>query len=120
MGLGSERGFSMVETMLVVGIIGVISAMAVFQVGASQPAIRGDSAMRVVMAQMRTARELAITERRYMRVVFTDPNTVQVVRENVPGPSTTVVGSAQLEGGIRYQRVEGLPDTPDALASAAR
>lgn len=110
-----ERGVSVIETLLVLGLFAVVSGMAVFQIGAARPAMRGDSAMRVVMAQMRTARELAITERRYMRVTFTSPNKVEIVREEVPGPSTTVVGSTQLEGGMGYRLVTGVPDTPDAF-----
>lgn len=113
--LAGQRGFSAVETLLVVGIVGLMSAMAVVQVGVARPALRGDSAMRAVMAQMRTARELAISERRYMRVTFTGTNRIEIVREDVPGPSTTIVGSTQLEGEVGYHVIDDVPDTPDAF-----
>ena len=81
-------GFSVMELMFVVGIMGVVTSMAVFQIGQSRPAMIGDGAMRVVMAQMNTARELAITQRRNMRVTFTNGNKVEIIREEVPGPAT--------------------------------
>jgi type II secretory pathway pseudopilin PulG len=111
----SEAGFSLVETAVVVGIGMVLAAMAGLQIIESRPAFKGDGAMRVVMSQMRTARELAITERRYMRVVYTSPNLLQIVREEVPGPSTTVVSSKAIEGGVQYYQFPSLPDTPDAF-----
>ncbi len=118
-GRGSSRGFSLIETLFILGIMGVVAAMAGLQISASRPSLTGDGAMRVVMSQMRSARELAITQRRYMRVVFTAPNRVQVLREEVPGPATTVVSETYIEGGISYSLVTAVPDTPDAFGKGA-
>jgi type II secretory pathway pseudopilin PulG len=115
----SARGLSILEILLVVGLVGILSAMAVLQMGRSRSGLRGDGAMRVVLAQMRTARELAITERRYMRLVFTNPNQVDIVREEVPGPATTSRGSRLLEGGIQFVLVTGVPDTPDSFGATS-
>ena len=90
----AQAGYSLVETLLVIGIMSVVGGMATMQIAVARPAMKGDSAMRVVMAQMRTARELAITQRRYVRVAFTTPGTVAITREEVPGPSTTRAPSA--------------------------
>ena len=111
----SQRGFSLIEVMLVVGIMGVVAGMAAFQFATARPAIKGDGAMRIVISQIRMARELAITQRRYMRLSFSTPNLIQVLREEVPGPATTVVSSAYIEGGVAYGTVTGVGDTPDAF-----
>jgi prepilin-type N-terminal cleavage/methylation domain-containing protein len=111
----SARGFSVIELVVVVGIIGVVSGLTVQQLVSVRPWLTGDGAMRVVLGQIRTARELAITQRRYMRVTFTDPNIVQIIREEVPGPATTVLSSTVLEGGVTYSLFNGVPDTPDAF-----
>lgn len=103
----------------VVGLMGILSSMAVIEMSRTRPALRGDGAMRVILAQMRTARELAISERRYMRVVFTGTNQMDVVREEVPGPATTVLGSRLLEGGIQFAIVSGVPDTPDSFGATS-
>ena len=79
------------------------------------PAVKGDGAMRVVMAQLNTARELAITQRRNMRVAFVNSNQVQVTREEVPGPATTVLAQVSMEGGATFALFPNVPDTPDAF-----
>ncbi len=114
-----EQGFSILEILFVTSLMGVLSAIALLQIGAAQPALKGDSAMRVILAQMRTARELAITQRRYIRVAFIAPNQMQIIREEVPGPATTVLATTTLEGGIGYELVEDVPDTPDAFGQDA-
>src|SRR3979490_407536 len=95
----SELGFSMVELLFVVALMAVLGTMSVLQIGASRSSIKGDGAMRLMISQMRTAREMAIGQRRFMRVVMTSPNTVQIIREEVPGPTTTVMSTILLEGG---------------------
>ena len=117
-GWKSESGFSLVETMVVVGIAGVLTAMAVVQIGLSRAAAQGDAAMRVIMASMNQAREAAITQRRNMRMVFDANNRVQIIREEVPGPTTTVIATAFFEGGMKY--VKNISnDTPDAFGNSS-
>lgn len=118
----SQRGYTMLETLLVVAILGVVSAMAAMQIGSSREQAAGDAAMRVVLSNMNQARELAITQRKYMRLVFTAPNLVQIYREDgvaVP-PSTTVpttvMSNGLMEGGVEY--MTGLPNTPDGFGNA--
>jgi prepilin-type N-terminal cleavage/methylation domain-containing protein len=113
-------GYSAVEMMMAMGIFGVLSAMAVVQIGQARPGLKGDGAMRVAMAQMTSARELAITQRRFMRLNFDTANSrVQIIREEVPGPALTVLASVPFEGGIVFTLVAGQPDTPDAFGRAA-
>ena len=114
------RGFSLVEMMFVVTLIGIVGAMAVGMIGQSVPAFKGDGAMRVIMANLNRGRELAITQRRYMRVVFTNPNKVEIIREEVlPANTTTVISTMYIEGGMAYSLVVGVADTPDAFGKAA-
>jgi prepilin-type N-terminal cleavage/methylation domain-containing protein len=114
-----EAGFNLIEVMFVLGIAGILAGIAAVQIGASRPGLMGDGGMRAVMSQLNQARELAITQRRNMRVVFASPGTVQIYREEVPGPSTTLVQTVPLEGGVRFMLTAGLPDTPDAFGSAS-
>jgi prepilin-type N-terminal cleavage/methylation domain-containing protein len=113
-----EAGFSLVELMLVVGIIGVLTGMAVLQINAARPGFVGDGAARVILGQMNQAREMAITQRRYMRVVFTAPNVVQIVREDTPA-TTTTLSSVPVEGGMKFALVPTIPDTPDQFGNSA-
>jgi hypothetical protein len=118
-GRDGAAGYSVIELMMTMGIFTVVSSMALLQVGQAQPAIKGDGALRVVLAQVNAARELAITNRRNMRLVFTADTQVQILQENVPGPSTTVVSSVPIEGGIKFSVFPDLPDTPKRFGSSA-
>lgn len=116
----SDMGFSLLETMMTMAIFGTVAAMAAFQIGSARPGFKGDGAMRTVMAQLNIARELAITQRRTMRVLFTAADEVQIVRENFGGVlATTVISTVPIEGGIHYGLTSGLPDTPDNFGNNA-
>src|SRR5512146_1782716 len=83
-------GFTITELMVVVAVLGITTAMAVFQAQVSLPSIRADGGMRVVIAQLNTARALAISQRRNIEVRFTGGNQVELVRHDIPSGTTTL------------------------------
>jgi len=112
----AAAGFSMIEIMVVVGIIGVTVAVVLVLPSALRSA-RSDSGGSRVAATLRTAREQAISQRRNVRVSFTNNNQITVTRVNVPATTTTVLNTVWLEDGITFQRYIGLPDTPDGFGN---
>jgi type II secretory pathway pseudopilin PulG len=64
------RGFSLLELIVVIGLIMIISAMALVAYLPTLQDARFDTAMRQVIEQLRQARESAITNRRYVQVTF--------------------------------------------------
>jgi len=115
----TDRGYSLTELMVVVGLLGILSSMAVAQIAMSRPGTKGDSGMRVVLAQLVQAREMAITQRRNMRVTFTNSNQVDIQREEIPGPALTTLQTTVIEGGVQFLIVSGVPDTPDAFGNSS-
>lgn len=113
----AEAGFSLLELMLVVGIAGVLMAVAVMVMPVALKSARADSGVAQLIATLRVAREQAIAERRNVQVDFIAPNRITVSRIEVPGPGTTVVADTWLEGGNAYMQFPGVPDTPDAFGS---
>jgi len=114
----SEAGYSLTEMMIVVGITAVLGGMAVFQVGMMRGALRGDSGMRVLLAQMNQAREQAITQRRNMWMVFDKGNHVEIKRENASGtPAFTSLSSTFFEGKVQYAKLVS-DDTPDKFTNS--
>jgi prepilin-type N-terminal cleavage/methylation domain-containing protein len=116
---GAQRGFSLIELMMVVGILGVLTAGALIQIGPARNNARGDAAMRIVLAQMNQARETAIAQRRYIRVTFdTTTNAVVIVREDTTA-ATTTLRTIGFEGGATFTLLSTLsatmPDTPDVF-----
>src|SRR6185295_18650434 len=109
-----QAGFSLVEVMIVMGVMGVITGIAVLTISTSRQGLIGDGAMRVVLAQMNQAKELAITQRRNMRLTFLGNNSVQIVREEVPGPTLTTISSVPFENRLTYLRPAGVPDLTNA------
>jgi prepilin-type N-terminal cleavage/methylation domain-containing protein len=112
----SAAGFSLVEMMLVIGLMAVLTGMAVTQIGIARPGMKGDGAMRVILGQMNQARGIALSQRRYVQVVFTSPNLMQIIREDTIN-TTTTLSSSILEGGVQFAIVSGVPDTPDAFGA---
>ena len=124
----SEKGYSLTEIMVVVGIAGTLSAMAVVQIGSARSGLKGDAAMRLVLSQMNQAREAAITQRRNMRLVFDAGNRIQIIREEVgavpPAPTSTVISTVLFEGRLTFlknitaapagDKLDGF-DTPGAV-----
>ena len=113
----SQRGFSLLEMLATLAIAGVVGGMATAQVASVRRGMEGDGAMRLLMSQMVTARESAVTQRRNIDVVFVGINWVQTVRHEVPAGTTTLT-SVAFEGKIQYTLLPGIGDTPDAFGTA--
>jgi prepilin-type N-terminal cleavage/methylation domain-containing protein len=114
-GTRGQAGYTFPELVIVVGIMGVVTSMAVFQIGAARPGMKGDGAMRVVTGQLNAARELSITQRRNIAINFlVETNEVQHVRQEVP-LGQTVLSTTPIEGSVRFLLFDALPDTPEAF-----
>ena len=107
-GLRDSRGFSLIELMIVVAMVGIMAGMAVISFGGMRQGLRGDGAMRVVMGQLNLARELAVARRRFVSVDFVGTN---VLRTTVGDE----VSEVTLESGAQYLLLAGQGDTPDAF-----
>ena len=99
--------------------MGVLAGIAVVQISASRPGLKGDGGMRVVLSQMNQAREMAITQRRNMRVVFTGgEHGPDHPRRSARVRRRRSVRRVPIEGGVQFLLTAGLPDTPDAFGNA--
>jgi Tfp pilus assembly protein FimT len=111
----SESGYSLTEMMFVLGLLAVVTTMAVAQINVARPGLKGDGAMRILLGQLNQARESAITQRKYVRVVLTEPDKIEIVREDTP-TTTTRLSTVWIEGGAHFAKVDGVPDTPEGFA----
>src|SRR4249919_4023157 len=100
----AQAGFTLVETMVVTAIAGILTGIAVVQISSSRQGLIGDGAMRVVLSELNQAKEQAITQRRNMRITFSGTNTIQVCREEVPSGTCTTISSVPFESGLTFQR----------------
>ena len=117
-GIGRENGYSLVELMVALCLVGLMLSMAVIQIGTTRPGIVGDGAMRQLMGVLNRARETAIAQRREVDVAFSGNNRVQIIRDDV-GVAETVLADIQFEGGVGYGLVAGIADTPDKFGNSS-
>jgi len=121
----------MTELVVVISLILIISAMALF---ALQPALqdaRFDAAMRQVVEQLRQAREYSITNHRYVQVTFpvvvaggVTQYEVQITELNAipfgPGGANTVLSTVSIQRPATFYVFPApAPDTPDNYGNAA-
>jgi prepilin-type N-terminal cleavage/methylation domain-containing protein len=113
-----QEGFSLIEMLIVLAVLGIITALSVVTINSSRLGLTGDGAMRVVLSQMNQARELAITQRRNMQLVFVGSNVIQIKREEVPAAGgLTTISSVSFEGRMQFLRPIST-NTPDGAIVA--
>jgi len=125
-----EKGFSMIEMMVVVAVVMVVFGMAIIQLRPTLADADMDAAMRQVLDQIRQAREYSIAKRRYIQVQFKTVavgagNQYQVIttqrNDLTSGAGTTkpVLSTVPIESPAQFYIVPGSPDTPDGFGNGA-
>jgi prepilin-type N-terminal cleavage/methylation domain-containing protein len=121
--LRASEGFTLLEMMAVVGLIGVTIAMAIPVANSFIQLSRSDSAIIHAMTAVDTARDRAVAERRNVVMTFAMPNRIQLFRQEIDAlgnvTGTTMVDEFILENGQQFARFAGVPDTPDLFGGAA-
>jgi prepilin-type N-terminal cleavage/methylation domain-containing protein len=110
-----ERGFSLIELVIVVTISLVLMAGAAVLTQATLQNYRANAAMDSVVSQFRTARQTAISMRRNVQIALTAPNVMQLtilyLPGEVPGPAIQPVFlNDATNGGSQFYGFPSLPD----------
>jgi prepilin-type N-terminal cleavage/methylation domain-containing protein len=118
----SERGMSLFEMLVVIIILATVTSMATAELQTVRRSMQGDGAMRLVMSQLTTAREMAVTQRRTMEVKFVtgvSGNWIQIWRNEVTGPNPqTRLTNVAFEGNVVYKLIPTITtDTPDGFGN---
>ena len=117
-----NRGFSLVELMVVVAIMATVAATAVLLTPEFRRQARADSGIQQAMNAVRFAREIAVSQRRNVRLVFVAPNRIQLVREDINAAGvvigTTLMSTIFLEGAMEFRQFAGQGDTGDGFGLA--
>jgi prepilin-type N-terminal cleavage/methylation domain-containing protein len=116
----SSRGFSMVELLISILVMGIITAIAIIQMQPQIQQMHANESMDLVLGQLRLARQMSIAERRDIQVQFLGTNEVKLTRLQVPGiaGAATVISDLFLNSTVTFQLFGGMPDTPDGFGNA--
>ena len=108
----------MVELAFTLAIICVI-VVAVFESYANAyPAFRATSAVNLLQAQLRQAREVSIDQRRNVTVTLQGTSELVAVVQGINGASNTTLYDYFLPERLSFVLLSGVPDTPDGYGNS--
>lgn len=119
-----NAGFSLIELMIVVGIILVMLGFAVINITTATENSKANAAMDKLVTQLRYGRQLAISLRRNVMVTFTAPNKIALAVQTLPGeaPAADIAPgylNDNAPNGLQYYVFPGLPDVPGGIGNGS-
>jgi prepilin-type N-terminal cleavage/methylation domain-containing protein len=118
----AQRGFTLLETLLVIAIIVIMSAMAVISIYGTLPQQEATASMNSAEAVFRQGRDSAISQRRaYQLVAGAAPlatNQMQLSRIEIGG-TLTALPIVTLPVPATFMLYNGIPDTPDGYGTCS-
>lgn len=123
-----NAGFTAIEVLLVIAIVAIMGGFSVIGIKSILDGIRANGAMYQVIASLREARTLAMTQDRRVSVTFTSDDSVMMqIRDN--DGSFVSVGNffdersmiavdpsiAAIDYGYKFMRNDSIIDTPDSV-----
>jgi prepilin-type N-terminal cleavage/methylation domain-containing protein len=124
-----QQGFSLLEALVALGIMLIVTAFAMVQSFGSVESYRVNSAMDIIVSQLRVARQLAVSQRRNVSVSFTTATSPQKITYQIVADYGTGLANADsyappavtvpIPPQVNFTQVSGVPDTPMAFGSCS-
>ncbi len=108
-----EKGFTLLESLLVVAVIGVMTAIAIMGSTGPMQTYTANAAMDVVSSQLRIARQISISQRRYVKVTLNSAaNTISYQTYSLGLVPEGLLTTVPLPPRTAFMLETGIPDTP--------
>jgi prepilin-type N-terminal cleavage/methylation domain-containing protein len=112
-----HTGFSMVELVTVVALVGILSAIAIPQLIAQRRLMRSGTVSREIMTQLRYARQLAMSNRQAFTFQYDDANKRILVIGPIPS-GTIALSDANYPNNTGSSTILTIPLTQSGLAAS--
>jgi len=103
---GDERGITVIEVLIVVGVLATVSAMAVFGLRSARAAMRLNNSARVFAQNLERARLDAIRRHDSANVEFIDSNTYEITMDYT-GSGVKTTRTYKLDSGVTLVDANG-------------
>lgn len=114
-----QGGLSLVELMIVVGILATVAALAYINISTAMRDMKLSSAYSTAISSITLARERAISTRRVQQVTFTLPGTITITQ----AATGTVTETFTIGPDVSFDNEPGIPSTtattPDGFGTGA-
>ena len=113
-----QQGFSLLETLIVIAVMSILAGITMIKSFGSMESYRANAALDVVASQLRVARQIAISQRRNVKVTFNtgvSPQTITYQVQSGTGVNASAAGtliSMPLPNQTQFVFESGVPDTP--------
>ncbi len=122
-----QRGFTLLELLMVIAIVGVVSAIAIINIQGTVRNARVENARQMTIMQMRRTRQASIDDRRVYVITFAftggpPPTSTITVQRRELDLTLTTVSTIPLPSDIQYIAEPGIPTgagVPDGFGAGA-
>jgi prepilin-type N-terminal cleavage/methylation domain-containing protein len=120
----NDAGYTLIELLVVIGLLGVLAAMALMVSPVLTQSARADAGLAQVLDALRSAREVAISQRRNVQLEFIGTNAVRTRRVDIGANGaqigTTVLRTIELENRMEFRLDPTVAaDTPDQYGNGS-
>jgi type II secretory pathway pseudopilin PulG len=114
-----EAGFTLIQLVSALAIIVIVTVIAYESYYNALPALRANTAMQLLEAELRQAREVSIDQRRTVQVTFQGTAELVGVIQGINGAANTTIYDYFLPEGFVYVVFSSIGDTPDGFGNSA-
>ena len=113
-----QQGFSLLETLIVIAVMSILAGITLVKSFGTMESYKANAALDVVASQLRVARQIAISQRRSVKVTFNTASSPQTVVYQVQPGTGVNAGAAglaismPLPNQTQFVFESGVPDTP--------